>query len=579
MAFTVGSASISLVPSFKGFADAIDAEAAKWGDESGNIFAESFKAAVGKLSFSIGVDDATAKAKLDELRLDADELGAKKVSIGVDVAGGGGIGGLSSGLETLGEDASGTAFSIADVLVPALGALAIAAIPLAGISLGGLIALPGILSGFGLGLGAIVLAAPYIEELAKVDFGPFVAALKPLIVDAILPGIQQFFTDILPVAQSLQPVFVGVAAGIGTFAGQLGSILGNKTSTKEFFTIFQSGAGFMKQLAGAALDLVQPLLRIASSKGAQDIISAIGTGIINLAQSFANWVDNGGFQKFVQWLKDNAPRVVQDVTNFGKEVGQLVVALTPLGVKIDDVIGFVGKLSTVIKDIYNVVRDLINIYLYPLRVLLNLIGDAVKYVSDNWRGAWTDIKSVLKDAWDFIKPILSDVKTIGLDVLKDAINDLKSAWDTAWGDVKHAVDEAWQFIQPIVAKITQAIDDVDSAISKLSGFLHGSGAALTNQVDQGFATALTGAITGTRAKGGPVMAGASYLVGEGGPEILRLGNMNGNITPNNLVPSYLAASGGSSGPVQHVDVQIINSQADAVAMAMQLTFLQNAGRL
>ncbi|CAB4145638.1 hypothetical protein UFOVP482_18 [uncultured Caudovirales phage] len=42
-------------------------------------------------------------------------------------------------------------------------------------------------------------------------------------------------------------------------------------------------------------------------------------------------------------------------------------------------------------------------------------------------------------------------------------------------------------------------------------------------------------LDGSRATGGPVSAGGSYLVGENGPEILNMGSRSGNIIPNNQI--------------------------------------------
>lgn len=56
------------------------------------------------------------------------------------------------------------------------------------------------------------------------------------------------------------------------------------------------------------------------------------------------------------------------------------------------------------------------------------------------------------------------------------------------------------------------------------------------QFGTNFANALGGNFSlGTRASGGPVFAGQSYLVGEQGPEILTMGSASGNIIPNHQV--------------------------------------------
>ncbi|MGY0634395.1 hypothetical protein [Luteimonas sp. A478] len=54
---------------------------------------------------------------------------------------------------------------------------------------------------------------------------------------------------------------------------------------------------------------------------------------------------------------------------------------------------------------------------------------------------------------------------------------------------------------------------------------------------------LLGGLSGKRAAGGPVRAGGTYLVGERGPELLRMGGNGGHITPNHMVPAMAAAGG------------------------------------
>jgi hypothetical protein len=64
MPYTVGSASLSIVPSFSGVADVLDAEAAKWGESAGEAFGDAFAAVVREAtSDAIGGDDADAAEK------------------------------------------------------------------------------------------------------------------------------------------------------------------------------------------------------------------------------------------------------------------------------------------------------------------------------------------------------------------------------------------------------------------------------------------------------------------------------------------------------------------------------------
>jgi len=71
--------------------------------------------------------------------------------------------------------------------------------------------------------------------------------------------------------------------------------------------------------------------------------------------------------------------------------------------------------------------------------------------------------------------------------------------------------------------------------------------ALFGLIGLGKKTGSPGGTDGARAFGGPVSAGRSYLVGENGPEILRMGNQAGVVIPNHQI----AAQGRSTTIIQH----------------------------
>jgi phage-related minor tail protein len=70
-----------------------------------------------------------------------------------------------------------------------------------------------------------------------------------------------------------------------------------------------------------------------------------------------------------------------------------------------------------------------------------------------------------------------------------------------------------------------------------------------------------------RAMGGPVSAGRSYLVGERGPELLRLGSKGGHVTPNNQL--------GNTSVVVNVDAkgqsQVQGDQGQAAALGRAIS--------
>lgn len=85
--------------------------------------------------------------------------------------------------------------------------------------------------------------------------------------------------------------------------------------------------------------------------------------------------------------------------------------------------------------------------------------------------------------------------------------------------------------------------------------------------------ASTGAdIRGRRALGGPVDPYSTYVVGEEGPELLRMGKQAGSITPNPATIARMVGYGGGTAPVIHQHFDFSNSVgiAETVQMAAQM---------
>ncbi len=83
--------------------------------------------------------------------------------------------------------------------------------------------------------------------------------------------------------------------------------------------------------------------------------------------------------------------------------------------------------------------------------------------------------------------------------------------------------------------------------------LFGGGTSAVSNPSLGLGSLTNGRLSGARASGGPVSAGSAYLVGENGPEVLRMGSQGGFVVPNH----QLVAGGGGSTVVQqfHFDVR------------------------
>ena len=178
-------------------------------------------------------------------------------------------------------------------------------------------------------------------------------------------------------------------------------------------------------------------------------------------------------------------------------------------------------------------------------------------------------------AWKNLTNSLSE--EVALDEAKTKLAELEAAAKLAFGsgaqaDIDAYEQQAADFVTMLSA-ISGSMDNISSKEILIRYKTRGPAAALelANYLARGAeygglseydALTLAG-ISGTRASGGPVMGGGTYLVGERGPELFTPSS-SGNITPNH------AMGGGST-----ITVNVNGGDPDAVVRAIQKYARQN----
>jgi hypothetical protein len=249
--------------------------------------------------------------------------------------------------------------------------------------------------------------------------------------------------------------------------------------------------------------------------------------------------------------------------------------------------------------------------------VIGAIKDAVVWLKERWDEAWPTIQSVLETAWDVMGKALDALLNV-VGAIANVVVWLKERWDEAWPIISKAIEVAWGLMQPLL----HALRDVVSGIVDVVGWIKDNAGAAWDGFKDGVSTmwgvvdgplnALlsllngivgaarsvknaiesipgvpglpgnTGGIDlgpmidantpgagwptsgwgGRRASGGPVSAFGTYLVGENGPELLRMGNTGGNIIPNH-------ALGGAGTTIGNVQIYIDGS-GDPAAVAREV---------
>lgn len=178
-------------------------------------------------------------------------------------------------------------------------------------------------------------------------------------------------------------------------------------------------------------------------------------------------------------------------------------------------------------------------------VFSGLMQAGLKLMRGDWSGAWTAIKTTFNETLTainkLVNAIIGDVvkflkdtwAVVGGTINKDLIIPVTAAWKSFWEGLASIVNS---IIDAIVATINRLIGSIQGILNQLNaaknavgGAIGSAGGAINSAA--GFFQNVGASIAGRKASGGPVESGSSYLVGENGPEIVRMGG-NGYVTPN-----------------------------------------------
>jgi hypothetical protein len=147
-----------------------------------------------------------------------------------------------------------------------------------------------------------------------------------------------------------------------------------------------------------------------------------------------------------------------------------------------------------------------------------LLGLALagKWIYDNWSGIKAMFVGIGEGLTAGLQPVMPALQPVidGLSWLSDKLSSIFGPIDAskqAWRDLGVTIGTSvGGAIAGVIEKIKALIGWIASVPGKIAGMFGG-----------GASSASAPAVAGARAAGGPVRAGRTYLVGEGGPELFR----------------------------------------------------------
>lgn len=183
------------------------------------------------------------------------------------------------------------------------------------------------------------------EELSKISpageaFANYLYSLKPklkelqgLAQQGMFPGMEDGIRSLMQIFPNVTHLVDNASKAIGNMARDAGDAL-NSPFWRTYIDFLSAQAGpVMSEFGRIIGGLIKGLsgMQMAFNPMAQDMLAGMG----NMADRFAAWgatlSSNNGFKKFVDYVEQTGPMVIDTLGALGGAIGDIAVAAAPIG--------------------------------------------------------------------------------------------------------------------------------------------------------------------------------------------------------------------------------------------------------
>ena len=149
----------------------------------------------------------------------------------------------------------------------------------------------------------------------------------------MLPGVQQAISALLPKLPTLRAYIADTARGLGEMAQQAVAAFNSPTWRRFAAVIGSDTVPALQAMQEISLNTAEGLAGLMVAL--RPFNRPLGQGLVEMSKSFAVWAaqldNNTGFQQFIGYVRDNAPKVLDLLGELATVAGHIVQAYAPIG--------------------------------------------------------------------------------------------------------------------------------------------------------------------------------------------------------------------------------------------------------
>jgi hypothetical protein len=177
--------------------------------------------------------------------------------------------------------------------------------------------------------------SPAGQRFARFIFGlkDEMKGLRDAAAEPLLPRLEEAITLLLPYLPSLEQFIGKVATAMGDLAIQAAQALGSPVWQRFFGYVDDTAVPSLQMMFEVGSNLAEGLISLFLAL--TPFNDQVGNGLIGLSRDFAEWAakleQTEGYKDFIDYVRENGPKVVHFLGEFGELLIDLVQAAMPIG--------------------------------------------------------------------------------------------------------------------------------------------------------------------------------------------------------------------------------------------------------
>ncbi|MBX0358917.1 hypothetical protein [Halobacillus sp. Nhm2S1] len=352
----------------------------------------------------------------------------------------------------------------------------------------------------------------FFESSSAQSFFDYLNGSAAPILEKIVNGITGFIEGLMNLTVAFGPLTDFMAQGFEDMGGSFASFTERVAKSKklqQFIKYIKENLPVIRQIFGDVFKGIINLFVAFSDNSA-----LIFTSLSTMAARFREWSaaisESDGFQKFIQYVQENGPRVISLIGNVISFIINLGIALAPLGSKVMEIANSILRWTNSMLENYPVIGEIVAIATVLGGALIALIPNIVALASlFSGLGAklvvlFTRVNGVLPIMTKLRAAFLAITGPIGIAIavivglvalfvtMYNRFDWFREMVHKTWAAIQSAFSTALSFIQQVVTSVLAAIVSFGGAqLEKFRGFWDENGAQISSLTKKYFQLVLS----------------------------------------------------------------------------------------